>query len=86
MIDLETNEVIRTFYSLSEAGNFLNKCKGGAAHISQACSGKRKTAYGYKWEWKTSQIIKIFFSIDQKIYYNGFNNLVVKTQISFANR
>lgn len=54
MIDLETNEVIRTFYSLSEAGNFLNKCKGGAAHISQACSGKRKTAYGYKWEWKTS--------------------------------
>ena len=54
MIDLETNEVIRTFYSLSEAGNFLNKGKGGAAHISQACSGKRKTAYGYKWEWKTS--------------------------------
>ena len=42
MIDLETNEVIRTFYSLSEAGNFLNKGKGGAAHISQACSGKRK--------------------------------------------
>lgn len=51
MIDIKTNQVIKTFYSLTEAGNYLNKGKGGTVHISQVCQGKRKTAYGYKWKY-----------------------------------
>lgn len=52
MIDAKTNEVIKTFYSIAQASNFLNKGKGGTVHISQVCSGKRKTAYGYKWRYE----------------------------------
>jgi len=52
MINIKTNEIIKTFYSLNEASDFLNKGKGGITHISDACSGKRKTAYGYKWRYE----------------------------------
>ena len=43
------NEVIRIWDSASKAGLFLNK---HSAAISECCSGKRKTAYGYKWKFK----------------------------------
>lgn len=39
-------ELIQTFESTKEAARFLNKSQG---NISLAASGKRKTAYGYKW-------------------------------------
>lgn len=48
MLDKKTGEVLRTFCSIADAERFSgNKFHGG--HISQVCSGKRKTAYGYKW-------------------------------------
>lgn len=41
---------IQTFPSAKQAAEFLGKTgKGG--HISEVCSGKRKTAYGYKWKY-----------------------------------
>lgn len=49
MIDKDTNIVIKTFKSFTEAGVFTNK-KMGYRHIQEVCAGKRKTAYGYKWE------------------------------------
>ena len=47
-LDLDNN-IIDRFSSASEAERHLNG-KGG--HISCCCLGKRKTAYGYKWEYE----------------------------------
>ena len=46
---------IRSFSSITEANAYINstyhyKIKGGG-HIPCVCSGKRVTAYGYKWEY-----------------------------------
>ena len=49
MIDKDTDKVLKTFLSITDALSFLNKGNGG--HISQVCQGKRKTAYGYKWKY-----------------------------------
>lgn len=49
MIDLKTDNVLRTFANVAEAYNFLNKQHSG--HISSVCNGKRKSAYGYKWKY-----------------------------------
>lgn len=43
------NDVIKTFNSIKEAYNFLNKQQSG--HIASVCNGQRKTAYGYKWKY-----------------------------------
>lgn len=52
MIDKITGNVLKEFPSASEAERFLNK-KGH--HISCCCNGKRKTAYGYKWRYKSTE-------------------------------
>lgn len=49
MIDIKSNQVIKIFSSATEAGRSLGKQNG--SHISDVCKGKRKTAYGYKWEY-----------------------------------
>ena len=49
MIDKNSNEIIRIFESLSAINIYLNK--EAHANISAVCSGKRKTAYGYKWKF-----------------------------------
>lgn len=48
MIDKITGEVIRVFTGTWEAGRFLGK---GQQHIQEVCQGKRKSAYGYFWEY-----------------------------------
>lgn len=58
-IDKKTGEVINKFKNTNEAALFLvennlasGKSLGGVrSHISEACNGKRKTAYGYKWRY-----------------------------------
>lgn len=50
MLDKNTEEIIKYFNSMSEAGRFLNN-NSAAAHIGLVCIGKQKTAYGYKWKW-----------------------------------
>jgi len=49
------NKFVRTFNSSLEAAKFLNKItstsKGASSHISDVCKGKRKTAYGFKWNF-----------------------------------
>lgn len=47
-LDLDNN-IINRFSSASEAERCLN---GKGSHISCCCLGKRKTAYGYKWEYE----------------------------------
>lgn len=47
-IDPHTDEVITTFYSQMEA---FRQTGINGANISRCCSGKRKTAGGYKWEY-----------------------------------
>jgi group I intron endonuclease len=46
--DLEGN-IIKEWKSISEAAKHINKTSSA---ISECCSNKRKTAYGYKWEYK----------------------------------
>lgn len=48
-MDLD-GKIIREFSSATEADKFLSKGRGH--HIADACNGKRKTAYGYKWKYK----------------------------------
>lgn len=46
MIDLKTNEILRTFPSIKEAKISLNI----KTDIGSVCSGKRKQAGGYYWK------------------------------------
>ena len=48
-LDKETNQIINSFKSISEAARYLNKSSG--KHIGECCCYKRKTAFGYKWRY-----------------------------------
>ena len=48
-VDIETGETLNTFESACAAVRFLNR--GQHTHIIEVCKGKRKTAYGYRWEF-----------------------------------
>ena len=49
----ENNNILNIYNTIKEAENYLNGNHKG--HISQVCKGKRKTAYGYKWEYYPSK-------------------------------
>ena len=51
-IDINTGEIIKTFSSMNEAGKSLGK---NYRSISACCTGRTKTAYGYKWEYADKQ-------------------------------
>ena len=48
MIDIKTNQIIKTFNSLSEAGRELNI---NSSNIGMVCRNFKRTAGGYKWEY-----------------------------------
>ena len=48
MIDLETNEVVKFFDSISEASRQMRISSG---NISSVCRGERKQASGYFWKY-----------------------------------
>lgn len=47
-IDLETNQIIKEFPSLSSASKEVN---GHIGNISKCAKGEIKCAYGYKWKY-----------------------------------
>lgn len=49
MLDIETNEVLQTFPSISEAEKYVRGRVTGA--IQRVLKGGRPTAYGYKWAY-----------------------------------
>lgn len=49
MIDKDTNEVLNTFNSLTEAAQFFGKTK--INNISSCANGRTHLAYGYKWKF-----------------------------------
>jgi hypothetical protein len=51
-IDKDTNQIIKSFISATEASLELIGKKDGCSNILNVCKGKRKTAYGYKWRFK----------------------------------
>ena len=52
MLD-KNNNILKTFNSLKEAAQFLNKNKTTAnSNISSCLHGKRKSAYRYKWKFE----------------------------------
>lgn len=50
MLDKNTEEKLQKFDSIMAAAHYVNK-PTGHSHISDVAKGKRKTAYGYKWEF-----------------------------------
>ena len=48
MVCMSTNNVIKTFSSVTEAKEYLGKASSGP--ISNAISGRQKSAYGYYWK------------------------------------
>lgn len=59
-LDINTGELIQVFPSIKSAAKFLrpnsSSLGGVVSHISDVCNNKRRSAYGYKWEFinKTS--------------------------------
>lgn len=53
MLDKATGQVIKQFNSTMEASRELLGDDSGNSHISSVCNGKRKSAYGYSWKYKT---------------------------------
>lgn len=53
MIDINTNEVLKCFNSIEDAYKYLGV--QSSSHIGYACTGKRKSAYGYKWQFVESE-------------------------------
>ena len=52
MLD-KNNNILKTFNSLKEAAQFLNKNKTTASSgISKCLHGRKKSAYGYKWKFE----------------------------------
>lgn len=44
-------EYLNTYSSYSEAARTIGvQCRNGGSHISEVCSNKRQTAYGFKWK------------------------------------
>lgn len=52
-VDKNTNEIIQQFSSCIAAQQYMtnNYSDNSGSHINAVCSGKRKTAYGYKWQF-----------------------------------
>lgn len=50
MLNKDTLEILNIFPSITSAERFLNK-PNSRRHITEVCQKKRKTAYGYKWQW-----------------------------------
>lgn len=50
MLDKETEEIIKIFNSRYEAAKYISNSYNAESHIMAVCSGKKKTAYGYKWK------------------------------------
>lgn len=48
-LDKQTNEILNIFDSLKDVGEFLGS-QSRKTHVSDCIKGKRKSAYGYKWE------------------------------------
>lgn len=53
-LNYNSNQVIAEFPSAAEAARSLNKDgKNGGSQITAVCSGRKKSAYGYKWSYVT---------------------------------
>ena len=48
-LDLTTGEIISTYESIADAARDLGIVKGN--HITEACQGKIKSAYGFRWQY-----------------------------------
>lgn len=54
MIDINTDKVLQKFDFIKEAYDYIDKPE--SSHIQEVCNGKRKTAYGYKWQWSDKTV------------------------------
>ena len=57
MLDKDTREFIRRFESARAAARYLNK-ENGFKNIGAALRGRKKTAYGFAWEYELAETIE----------------------------
>jgi hypothetical protein len=57
-IDMDTNEKIKKYNTIKEAGLEINGKEDSLKNISSCALGKTKTAYGFKWEYENVEYIK----------------------------
>ena len=50
-IDKKTNEIIKTYNTISDALRDLNLPTSPTSAISACCKGKTETSYGFKWQY-----------------------------------
>lgn len=77
MHDIKTNEIIKTFKSVSEASEHI-KCVNGSVGIGKCCNEPTKVFYGYRWSYaddedKHKQWFQIFDRIKRFIDENKSN-------------
>ena len=58
-IDKTTNDIIATYASITDAERAIGICDA-RKHIGEVANGKRKTAYGYKWQFVNNQNVNSF--------------------------
>ena len=52
----DKDNIIQKFTSAADAIKSIGKTKRDAAHITECCRGRRKSAFGYKWKYSKSLI------------------------------
>ena len=67
MIDIKTNQIVKTFTSISEAGKQM---KTNPANIGCVCRGQRSKAGGYKWEYADENISKKYKKQNNQLELN----------------
>ena len=48
---MASGEILEIYPSVRKAVEAMKKPSSCSGHIVDVCNGKRKTAYGYKWEY-----------------------------------
>lgn len=85
-IDVNSNEIINTFNSLKDAGNFFSDVIDAYKNISFCANNKIKSAYGFKWKYND------YDSIDNEIWMpinindNLFNNYYISNMGRIKNK
>lgn len=88
-IDIESNEKIKKYNTIKEAGLEINEKNDAFKNISSCALGKTKTAYGFKWEYETQDEIineiwknfKFEKMKNQNYYVSNFGRIKNKNRI-----
>lgn len=67
MINIKTNKIVKTFVSISEAGQ---KMKINPANIGSVCKGQRTKAGGYGWKYADEKRAKKYKGVKKQLLFD----------------